>query len=402
MITNQCYNAATASRLPVERAGIYRPETAWFYSHHPSLTFFNGRYYAIWSNGRRDEDAPGQRVLIASSENFLNWTEPEPLLDTLPGLHSEQVLTAAGFHQHDGQLVAYAGTYEYRPECLDENGQRRPGDKGHMNTTLLAVTSRDGTAWNGPTDLRLPIVPNHGPQRTASGRLIISGNVSFPYTDDPCGLSNWRMTGIYPKSMAETVVDDSEGFCRVQSVAGWPNGLCEGAFYQTDDGVLHMLLRTNTERLWQTESGDDGATWSPPSPAAFSDNATKFHFGRLPDGRFYYVGCPDPEPRWQRSPLVLSLSEDDGKRFDRHFILADDSTPYEQCAAGMHKGGDYGYPHTLVHDGHLHVIVSRRKEAVEVLRVRNVAGASSSVTRIDFSRKQPEQEAPATSRRPRS
>ncbi len=223
-------------------------------------------------------------------------------------------------------------------------------------------------------DLGLPVVPNHGPQRTASGRLIISGNISFPYTDDPCGLRDWRMTGVYPSSMAETVVDDSEGFWQVQAVAGWPNGLCEGSFYQTDDGILHMLLRTNTERLWVTESSDDGATWSLPQPTEFSDNATKFHFGRLPDGRFYYVGCPDPEPRWQRSPLVLSLSED-GMCFDHHYILADDSTPYEQGAAGMHKGGDYGYPHTLVHDGCLHIIVSRRKEAVEVMRVQDVAGA---------------------------
>ncbi len=374
VITNKGYDRTTATRLPVERAWVYRPQTAWFYSHHAYLAFFQGRYYAIWSNGRRDEDAPGQRVLIASSEDFLSWTEPTPLLDSLPGEHSEQVLTAAGFHQHNGQLVAYAGTYEYRPECLDENGQRRPGDKGHMNTTLLAVTSRDGRTWSGPMDLGLPVVPNHGPQRTASGRLIISGNISFPYTDDPCGLRDWRMTGVYPSSMAETVVDDSEGFWQVQAVAGWPNGLCEGSFYQTDDGILHMLLRTNTERLWVTESSDDGATWSLPQPTEFSDNATKFHFGRLPDGRFYYVGCPDPEPRWQRSPLVLSLSED-GMCFDHHYILADDSTPYEQGAAGMHKGGDYGYPHTLVHDGCLHIIVSRRKEAVEVMRVQDVAGA---------------------------
>jgi hypothetical protein len=378
-VANQGYQAAEANPLPVERAWIYRPHTAWFYSHHPHLTWFDGRHYAIWSNGRRDEDAPGQRVLIASSEDFLHWSEPAPLLDTLPGEHGEQVLTAAGFHQCDGQLVAYAGTYEYRPECLDEKGQRCPGDKGHTNTTLLAVTSRDGQNWSNPTDLNLPIVPNHGPQPTASGRLIISGNISFPYTDDPCGLRNWHMTGVYPESVADTVVDDSEGFWQVQAAAGWPNGLCEGSFYQTDDGILHMLLRTNTERLWLTESRDDGTTWSPPQPTEFSDNATKFHFGRLPDGRFYYVGCPDPEPRWQRSPLVLSLSEN-GKCFDRHFILAGDSTPYEQCAKGLHKGGDYGYPHTLVHDGCLHIIVSRRKEAIEVLRVQDVemARASSS------------------------
>lgn len=66
----------------------------------------------------------------------------------------------------------------------------------------------------------------------------------------------------------------------------------------TEDGVIHMQLRTNSELLWQTKSADDGATWSPPHATGFSDNATKFHYGRLPDGRFYYVRCPDPEPLW--------------------------------------------------------------------------------------------------------
>ncbi len=367
--TNQGYTAANAKRLPLERAWLYRPEAAWFYSHHPSLTLFNGRYHAIWSNGRRDEDAPGQRVLIAHTDDFLNWSPPEPLIDVLPGQHGERVLTAAGFHRHGDELIAYAGSFEYRPECLDGNGRCHPGDTGHTNTTLLAAASRDGLAWSAPTDLGLPIVPNHGPQPTASGRLIICGNISFPFTDDPRGLRGWRMSGIYPASMAATIVDDSESFWQVQAAAGWPNGLCEGSFYQTDDGVLHMLLRSNAERLWLTESANDGATWSAPQPTAFSDNAAKFHFGRLPDGRFYYVGCPDAEPRWKRSPLVLSLSRD-GAHFDRHFILADDATPYTQRAEGMHKHGEYGYPHTLVHDGHLHIIVSRRKEAVEVLRVR--------------------------------
>lgn len=362
-ISNPGYSAATAGRLPVEQAWLYRPESEWTYSHHPHLAFFGNRYFAIWSNGRRDEDAPGQRVLFSTSADFRTWTVPTPLLDVQQGRHSERVLTAAGFHQHLGRLVAYVGCYEYRPECLD-HGQRRPGDQGHMDTTLLAMTTTDGVQWDGPVDLHLPIVPNHGPQRTASGRLIISGNISFPYTDDPGGLRNWRMTGIYPPALAAGIVDDSESFWQVKAAAGWSAGLCEGSFYQTGDGGLHMLLRSNTERLWVTESRDDGTTWSAPVPTEFSDNATKFHFGRLPDGRFYYVGCPDPDRRWQRCPLVLSLS-DDGVCFDRHFILAD--TPYTRRADGLHKGGEYGYPHTLVQGGTLHVIVSRRKEAVEVL-----------------------------------
>ena len=288
-LNNRNYAAATALRLPVGHSWLYQPTTEWTYSHHAHLAHFNGRFLAIWSNGRCDEDAPGQRVLLATSADGRTWTAPVPLLDVQQGKHSELVLTAAGFHQHAGRLVVYIGCYEYRAECLD-NGQRRPGDHGHMDTTLLAVTTSDGEHWDAPLDLRLPIVPNHGPQRTASGRLIISGNISFPFTDDPCGLRNWRMAGIYPPAMAGSIVDDSESFWRVKDVMGWPVGLCEGAFYQTGDGVLHMLLRSNTERLWLTESRDNGATWSSPQPTEFSDNATKFHLGRLPDGRFYYVG----------------------------------------------------------------------------------------------------------------
>ena len=363
-ITNAYDSKAKRPKLDVERTFLYQPETEWTYSHHPSITFFRGRFYAMWSNGRRDEDAPGQRVLLATSADFHSWTEPAPLVDTLRGRHSELVLTPAGFHEHAGTLAAYFGQYEYRPECLD-GGERRPGDKGHQDTCLRAVTTTDGRNWSAPRDLGLRIVPNHPPQRTASGRLILAGNVMYPYTDDPAGLSGWTPAGIYPAAMADTVYDDSEGFWIVKDRRGWPVGLCEGSFYQTDDGVLHMLLRSGTERLWLTESRDDGRTWSAPVATDFTDNVTKFHFGRLPDGRFYYVGCPDPEPRWERCPLVLSLSAD-GVRFDRHYILADET--YERKREGLHKGGQYGYPHTMLHGGHLHVIVSRRKEAVEVLR----------------------------------
>ncbi len=338
-------------RPKVESALIYQPATEWTYSHHQSITFFKGRFYAIWSNGRQDEDAPGQRVLISSSADFKNWTTPKPLVDSVVENSIERVLTAAGFHQHKGTLVAYFGNYGPKKET----------------TRLQAVTTTDGKRWSAPREMGVPVNPNHPPQPTASGRLIIAGNISFPYTDDPSGLTGWKMTGIYPKEMAATIKDDPASFHEVARRQRWSAHLCEGSFYQTDDGVLHMLLRntdkTNTRRLWLTESRDNGTTWSTPVETGFTDTNAKFHFGRLPDGRFYYVGNPIGR---DRSPLVLSLSRD-GVMFDHHFILGD--THYEMRRPGAAKGGQYGYPHTLIYDGHLYVIVSRRKEAVEVLRV---------------------------------
>ena len=342
---------SNAVRPKVESVLIYQPINEWTYSHHQSITFFKGRFYAIWSNGREHEDKPGQRVLMATSLDFNTWTAPRPLVDSVKDEQGvERVLTAAGFHQYDTTLVAYFGNYGPKKET----------------THLQAVTTTDGEHWSAIREMGVPVNPNHGPQRMASGRLIIAGNISFPYTDDPTGLAGWCMSGIYPPSMAGSIKDDPSSFWDVAKKQGWNAALCEGSFFQTDDSVLHMPLRNTGKspyRLWLTESRDNGATWSSPVETEFSDTNAKFHFNRLPDGQFYYVGNPIGGGR---TPLVLSLSRD-GVKFDKHFILG--ATQYKQRKPGTHKGGEYGYPHTLIHDGFLYVIVSRQKEAVEVLRV---------------------------------
>ena len=79
------------------------------------------------------------------------------------------------------------------------------------------------------------------------------------------------------------------------------------------------------------------------------------------------LAAPTPNPRGARRPLVLSLS-DDGLVFDQHYVLCDEE--YVQRRKGYAKGGLFGYPHTHIDEGYLHVIVSLRKEAVMVLRLR--------------------------------
>ena len=169
--------------------------------------------------------------------------------------------------------------------------------------------------------------------------------------------------------MAPTIFDDSEAFWHVQARMGWPAGLCEGSFYQTDDGVLQMPSRTTGPGEQEARGSPRVGTmarlgrglWRPPSPTTTPSSIS--------------AGCPTalllrrlPQswPARGAQPAVLSLSED-GVRFDRHFVLADEE--YVQRRAGQAKGGLYGYPHTMIHDGHLYMIVSLRKEAVVVLRV---------------------------------
>lgn len=355
------YTAADTPRLVIERAMIYTPATQWLYNHHASITKFRGRLIAIWSDGRIDEDAPGQRVVFSFSEDFFHWSAPQVL--AAPSLYrgdTANVLTAAGFHQYGGKapagkgdtLVAYYG--EYSPK--------------RQHTHLWARTSTDGQHWSDAIDMHLPVNPNHGPEAIAGGRLVISGNFTFPYTDDPSGLSGWKMSSFYPDTLYRE--DNPATFYDPAAKMGLPP-LCEGSFFQTDDGRLHMLLRVTGKgwkgRLWLTESRDRGEHWSLPVETAFTDNDSKFHFGRLPDGRFYYAGIPDTLHHYARTPLVLAISTD-GVSFDKQYIIADQ--PYVLKKEGLWKGGQYGYPHTLVDGEYLYVIISRQKEAIEVLRFK--------------------------------
>ena len=339
--------------LEIEREMIYKPDTTWMYSHHASITHFKNKFIAIWSNGMIDEDKPGQRVVFATSKDFFSWSKPKVLAN--PSVYNGDtlnVLTAAGFHQFNDTLVAYFGEYSpYR-----------------TNTHLWAKTSIDGKHWSNAINMHVPVNPNHGPEKITNGRLIISGNFTFPYTDDYRGLSGWTMTSFYADSLYKQ--DNPATFYAPAEKNNLPP-LCEGSFFQTDDGIIHMLLRVTGKgwkgRLWLTESKDNGSYWSFPVETDFTDNDSKFHFGRLPDKRFYYVGIPDTLHHYARTPLVLSLS-DDGKLFNKNYIIADQ--PYTLRKEGLYKGGQYGYPHTMIYKGYMYIIISRQKEAIEVIRFK--------------------------------
>lgn len=59
---------------------VYAPQKDWAYSHHPSITYFKDRFYAVWSNGMENEDDLGQRVLIAESFDGQIWENIRPLI----------------------------------------------------------------------------------------------------------------------------------------------------------------------------------------------------------------------------------------------------------------------------------------------------------------------------------
>ena len=354
---------SSARKLPTQCITLYEAVPGASYSHHASVCYFDGYFYAMWSGGFVGEDEPGQRVLLCRSADGLHWSPPQVLVSPEQVTYPEGVLTAGGFHVYDGVLTAYFGHYAY----IDAANPVATGDN-YKDTFLGYLTTADGEHWSQPVRTAVPVVPNHPPQKTSTGRLILSGNIAFPYSDDPTGRGAFTMTGVYGDAFAgKELRDDPDSIHMVTPANGWAcTMICEGSFYETDDRVLHMLLRSCDDRLWASESRDDGASWSVPCPTDFANDSSKFHCGRLPDGRYYVVSNARPGGPLPRCPLVLSLSAD-GEDFSEEYILRDEG--YDLRFEGRWKGGIYGYPHTLVHEGYLYIIYSLRKEGIGLTRL---------------------------------
>lgn len=382
-ITN-CWGQVRPVAIKTEHLPVFRGYEGAAYNHHPQIISLRGRLYASWSCGYIHEDDPGQWMAMATSDDGgETWSEPLRISPYGAGQVAEITCTAEGIRTHEGRLIAYYGRHEWAPLGLDEAGHRLldacsryaedPGTWVHRDVwTEARVSSDGGRTWSEPEKVIDRFVPNLRPFPVAAGhagqRLICPGNIAYPFTDDPAGLSGWTFTGL-PR-LPENVVDDPEGFhkaCRHRGDKmddGRPLELCEGSFYQTGDGVIHMMLRTNQHLLAVTESHDGGETWSEPMLTGYSDCRCRFHFGRLPDGRYLGVSCP--QPRSGRTPMVLATS-DDGIAFDRHYILGNEPAARSRMP-GRHKSGRYGYPSYHLVDDTMYVIYTINKEDVAVCR----------------------------------
>jgi hypothetical protein len=384
-ITNR-WGQAKTTKLDLEEVCVFRGRTGAAYNQHHQVLADRGRLYVSWSDGIVNEDNPGQRMLVSfSDDGGTTWTSEEQISSPCP--EPSSTYTAMGIRAYRNLLIAYYGHYGYTDLALKQHemllthvGAKFANDStqwAHRDSFTSVRISKDrGATWGTPIRIIDNFVPNLRPFPTRSGRLIIPGNITFPYTDDRAGTRDWKHAGL-PR-LPKWTVDDPEGFHKACYVRGDRRNYCEASFFQTDDGIIHMMLRTDPIApnqhdglLAVTESADDGKTWSEPVMTSYTDCSCRFQFGRLPDGRFFGLSCP--APRGGRTPMVLATSKD-GITFDRHYVLGDlPSNTKPRIPGGDKDRGPYGYPSCDIADGKMYVVYSRHKEDIYFMKLELTA-----------------------------
>lgn len=352
--------------------------TSWTeaYSHHPQLVWHKGKLIASWSMGHLHEDCPGQRMVMAESyDDGETWSDPYTVVAPCQGEYAEACITSLGMRSVCDELIAYYANYDLTMQGMIGFAEYGMGSRGMSGYRCLqdiyagmSISRDDGKTWDVSSTRIHGVIPNLSPIRLASGRLVFPSHQQYPFTDDPLGVSGWRIAGLpgLPAGFYE-----GAGAC-VPLTASWSDlGICEGSVYEPEPEVIRMMLRTSCGALAVAESRDQAENWSAPELTQYTDCGCRFQFGRLPDGRFFGLSCPDPtipESCLRRTPLVLALSVD-GNVFDRHFVLGD-GPDLPLRFPGAYKHGRYGYPYSIVVGDTLFVIHSVGKEDIALIKVR--------------------------------
>ncbi|MGM9684347.1 MAG: exo-alpha-sialidase, partial [Eubacteriales bacterium] len=308
--------------VEVEEVRVYTPDGsdgAWYYSHHPFMTKFNDRYYIFYSSGRRNEDDCGQRIMMATSDDFVNW-DVSVLVDSIQGKYAEWVLYCKGCYVRDGVMTVYYHGYEYAEDVLRKNSDGtalRPLEENavRLQYGTYYIQTTDGKNWSAPKELGAIKGGNMSPIEYDGGVLLWAGYGSLSVSGSLSGTENWNNIGL-----------------KLDANTKEPKAITESSIYQLSDGTLIIMSRTNGGCMLAAASFDGGKSWTDMYETKFTDYAAKFQFGTLPDGRYYYVGNLSTK----RSELVVMIS-DNGVDFTEGYYLGD--TEYKQQRQGMYKGG---------------------------------------------------------------
>ena len=343
------------------------------FNHHPGIALQNGRLFVSFSQAYKDEDSPGQRLSVAYSDDFFNWSDPVVAAPTLDNQFVKGTQTANipdSFFAVNGTLYYFYRSNSYGPEYFDQYGRfiADRGYSGMVGQGMMVKSTDNGLTWSTPEiyNSRAPGIPT----KSLLGQWIAYHAYGISWLDagkEPNGLYWSGHAGL---SSAQKGDADAR-------LAAQNGQLTEDAGYQSPDYVFHTIIRSETGYVWHTESYDNGKTWTDAAPTNFKSSLSMWEFGNLPDGRVFAIGSTNPSNRY---PLELWISKD-GYNFDTCYILRDEydiaetGAPFvakgqNQHCPGHAKGGQYAYPYVVMDDTYLYVSYSRHKEMIEITRVK--------------------------------
>lgn len=257
------------------------------------LPLKDGGYLAVWFQGSREGASD---VGIAMSRRVKGAWEPSRVVAKVADVaHWNPVLRRAD----DGRIELY---FKVGAKIADwKTWTRESRDEGATWGEPRELVPGDATGGRGPVKNKC--------LRLADGGLLAPGSVergpwrAFVDRSDDDGRT-WRRADLpVPAEMGK-------------------KGVIQPSLWQSADGAVHALMRSNTGVLWRSDSTDGGRTWTEIRPTDIPNNNSGIDLVRASDGVLYLARNASGRDWGPRTCLELWASADDGATWRKARTLA--------------------------------------------------------------------------------
>ena len=261
---------------------------------------------AIWCS-RRDNSVWLPPIKVVEDEGVPNWN---PIL----------------FTKEDGNIMLFY----------------KAGHKIKEWYTKFIVSMNNGYTWTNPLEL---VPEDRGGRGPVRNKIIVLSDGTWlapastedgiwnAFADRSCdGGKTWvKSEEIYIKGLNVKDLTPVKSNIPVseQSFAG--RGIIQPTLWESQPGIVHMLLRSTEGKVYRSDSSDFGKTWSDAYPTPLPNNNSGIDVTRLNNGVLVLAYNPVGTNWGPRTPMALCASVDNGISWSEAFILDDGP-------------GEYSYP----------------------------------------------------------
>ncbi|MFW6269076.1 MAG: sialidase family protein [Bacillota bacterium] len=237
----------------------------------------------------------------------------------------------------------------------------------------MIMKSDDGYSWSEPEPLVKGDRGGRGPVRNKpiilqNGTWLAPASIE---TEDSWDAfvdisrdrgQTWEKSQMVPKEAGSKFTENENINTDIpvtdQSFQG--KGVIQPTLWESNPGQVHMLLRSTEGCIYRSDSEDGGKTWCPAYPTELSNNNSGIDLTKLDDGTLVLAYNPVGENWGPRTPLVLSVSVDNGETWKKLYIMEDNE-------------GEYSYPAIISNKNEIYVTYTWKRERIAFWKIERGA-----------------------------